>query len=99
MIYKKRLLPTMKKTKHTTISNGPPLDKIKVDFSLIKDFSQYPFSLSIIKQLKEISLPSQVTFFVGENGSGKSTILEAIALKAGFGPEGGSKNIYFNNLS
>ena len=37
----------------------------------------------------------QVTFFIGENGSGKSTILEAIAAHAGFGAEGGSKNISF----
>lgn len=36
-----------------------------------------------------------VTFFVGENGTGKSTILEAIAAKVGFGPEGGNKNIHF----
>ena len=55
----------------------------------------YPFSLPIVKNLKDIIFPTQVTFFVGENGTGKSTILEAIALKAGFGPEGGSKNIYF----
>ena len=31
-----------------------------------------------------------VTFFVGENGMGKSTLLEAIAISAGFNPEGGS---------
>ncbi len=36
-----------------------------------------------------------MTFFVGENGAGKSTLLEAIACHAGFGPEGGSKNINF----
>jgi len=32
---------------------------------------------------------------VGENGSGKSTIIEAIALAAGFNLEGGSKNFQF----
>jgi predicted ATPase len=36
-----------------------------------------------------------VTFFVGENGSGKSTVLEAIAVALGFGPEGGTKNVRF----
>ena len=36
-----------------------------------------------------------VTFIVGENGMGKSTLLEAIAVKAGFNAEGGSKNFRF----
>lgn len=75
--------------------DGPLLDKVKVNFSDIIDFNQYPFSLNIINKLKDIEFPTQVTFFVGENGTGKSTILEAIADKAGFGPEGGSKNINF----
>lgn len=76
--------------------DGPVLDKVKIDFSEKVDFSKYPFSLAIIKNLKDIIFPTQVTFFVGENGTGKSTILEAIATKAGFGKEGGSKNINFN---
>jgi predicted ATPase len=37
-----------------------------------------------------------VTFLVGENGSGKSTVLEAIAVAMGFGPEGGTKNVRFS---
>lgn len=72
------------------------LDKVKIKSFENIDLNAYPFSLSIIKNLEEINFPTQVTFFVGENGTGKSTILEAIALKAGFGPEGGSKNINFN---
>lgn len=36
-----------------------------------------------------------MTFIVGENGMGKSTLLEAIAVKAGFNAEGGSKNFRF----
>lgn len=39
-----------------------------------------------------------VTFFVGENGSGKSTVLEAIAVALGFGPEGGTKNVQFRTV-
>jgi predicted ATPase len=76
--------------------DGPILDKVKIAFNEKTDFTAYPFSLSIIKKLSEISFPTQVTFIVGENGTGKSTILEAVALKAGFGKEGGSKNIQFN---
>ncbi|WP_245714198.1 AAA family ATPase [Nocardia vaccinii] len=36
-----------------------------------------------------------MTFLVGENGSGKSTILEAIAVATGMNPEGGSQNYRF----
>jgi len=81
--------------KFITDIDGPPLDKVKVTFTNTIDCNQYPFSLTIIKNLKDIEFPTQVTFFVGENGTGKSTIIEAIANKAGFGPEGGSKNINF----
>ena len=35
---------------------------------------------------------TNVSFFVGENGSGKSTILEAIAECCGFSPEGGNRD-------
>ena len=37
-----------------------------------------------------------VTFFVGENGTGKSTLLEGIAVAWGFNPEGGGKNYHFS---
>ncbi len=79
----------------TSLLQGPPLEKIKINFNPITDFKRYPFSVPIIKNLTEIEFPTQVTFFVGENGSGKSTLLEALAAKVGFGPEGGSKHIYF----
>ncbi len=71
--------------------DGPLLDKVTITEPT--NIQHYPFTLPIIQHLKEITFPTQVTFFVGENGTGKSTILEAIAHKAGFGAEGGSKNI------
>ncbi len=60
------------------------------------DASNYPFSVPVIKYLDSIKLESNVTFFVGENGTGKSTILEAIAACYGLNPEGGSKNFNFS---
>jgi predicted ATPase len=44
---------------------------------------EFPFNLALVQALKKIEFTSPVTFFVGENGSGKSTILEAIACAAG----------------
>ena len=43
-----------------------------------------------------IELHSPVTFFIGENGTGKSTLLEAIAVAVGFNPEGGTRNFNFS---
>ena len=43
----------------------------------------FPFSLPIFQTLTELAFTAPVTFFVGENGSGKSTMLEAIG--AGMG--------------
>jgi predicted ATPase len=42
----------------------------------------FPFSVGVVRSLSEIAFTSPVTFFVGENGSGKSTVLEAIASAA-----------------
>lgn len=47
-----------------------------------RDADSFPFNLEIVKSLREIRFQSPVTFFVGENGSGKSTILETIACAA-----------------
>lgn len=61
----------------------------------IPDRSKHPFTVPAIKHLETLELHPQVTFFVGENGTGKSTLLEAIAVAAGFNPEGGTKNFKF----
>lgn len=39
---------------------------------------RYPFSVPSIKSLEKLEFKSPVTFLTGENGSGKSTVLEAI---------------------
>ena len=64
-------------------------------WDLVKDRSAFPFTLPVIKRLKEIEFHPKVTFLVGENGSGKSTLIEAIAVAWGFNAEGGSKNFNF----
>ena len=61
--------------------------------------TSYLNNLPVVKYLsenKKIAFSSNVTFFVGENGTGKSTLLEAIAVAYGFNPEGGSENFNFS---
>ncbi|MFC1411315.1 AAA family ATPase [Streptacidiphilus sp. N1-12] len=58
----------------------------------------YPFALPAVAGLARsggVVLGPGVTFLVGENGTGKSTLVEAVAVAAGFNPEGGSRNFRF----
>jgi len=59
----------------------------------VKDWNRYPFSVPAIRHLEQIDFRSRIVFFVGENGSGKSTMLEAIAEHSGFNREGGSRHM------
>lgn len=59
-------------------------------------YNRYPFSLRAIKSLKQLDFHPKVTYIIGENGTGKSTLLEAIAIAYGFNPEGGSINFRFS---
>ena len=40
---------------------------------------RYPFNLLVVQQTERIVFDTEVTLFVGENGTGKSTLLEAIS--------------------
>ncbi|MGH9537826.1 MAG: AAA family ATPase [Terriglobales bacterium] len=73
------------------------LKKIALLRDRVSDWASYPFSVPTISHLDELTLRSRVCFFAGENGTGKSTLLEAIACHYGFGPEGGNRN--FSNDS
>lgn len=64
----------------------------------IPSFSEFPFCLSAVRDLTELKFHPKVTFIIGENGTGKSTILEALATAYGFNPEGGTKNFNFSSM-
>nr|WP_319488991.1 AAA family ATPase [uncultured Caproiciproducens sp.] len=71
------------------------LTKVILKRDKIQDFNQYPFSIPAVKALESLPLHKNVTFLVGENGMGKSTLIEAIAVNFGFNAEGGSRNFNF----
>ena len=68
------------------------LKKITLLRDRVDDWESYPFSVPAIRGLEELSLRSRICFFAGENGTGKSTLLEAIAVHYGFGREGGTRS-------
>jgi len=68
------------------------LKKIKLLRDRVEDWKGYPFSVPAIGGLEELVLSSRICFFAGENGTGKSTLLEAIAVHYGFGREGGTRS-------
>ena len=58
----------------------------------------YVARLPVVRALREaggLEFRAPVTIFVGENGVGKSTLVEAIAIACGFNPEGGTANFNF----
>jgi predicted ATPase len=69
--------------------------EVKLRRERVASFDQYPFSLPVVRNLHTLLLHPAVTFIVGENGTGKSTLLEALAIAWGFNPEGGTKNFQF----
>ena len=56
----------------------------------------YLWGIPAIAGVERVDFTSPVTCFVGENGSGKPTLLEAMAINCGFNPEGGTKNYSFS---
>jgi len=65
----------------------------------IPSYDEYPFSVKALGKLERLTFHPKVTFFIGENGSGKSLLLESLAVKMNLNPEGGSRNFQFATKS
>lgn len=63
----------------------------------ISSYDHFPLDLPVIRHLQDVAFHPSVTYVIGENGMGKSTLLEGIAIAYGFNPEGGTLNFNFSN--
>jgi predicted ATPase len=79
----------------TRRTGAPFLRTVALDRSSLPSPPAYPFTIPALRALDRLDVDRPATFFVGENGVGKSTLLEAIAVALGFNPEGGSRNFHF----
>src|SRR5271154_6106180 len=67
------------------------LRRIWLDEAMVPDRGAYPFCLPLFRHGFEIEFTHPITILVGENGTGKSTVLEGIAALAGYDDAGGGK--------
>ena len=70
---------------------APYLRRLWLEPSRIADRAAYPFCLPLVRDDFELSFDRSITIIVGENGMGKSTLLEGIAALAGYDEAGGGK--------
>jgi predicted ATPase len=70
---------------------APYLRRIWLEPSRIADRAAYPFCLPFLHDDFDLSFDRSITIIVGENGTGKSTLLEGIAVLAGYDEAGGGK--------
>jgi predicted ATPase len=70
---------------------APYLRQVWLDPSRIADREAYPFCLPFLRDAFELSFDRPITIIAGENGTGKSTLLEGIAVLAGYDEAGGGK--------
>ncbi|WP_413374743.1 AAA family ATPase [Alkalihalobacillus sp. 1P02AB] len=79
-------------------SQNQYVKKMELIKERVPSFAEFPFTLPSLQHFEELSFHPNVTYIIGENGMGKSTILEAIAIAYGFNPEGGTLNFRFSNF-
>jgi predicted ATPase len=70
---------------------APYLRRVWLDVERIADREAYPFCLPFLGNDFELNFDRPITIIVGENGTGKSTLLEGIAVLAGYDEAGGGK--------
>src|SRR5262245_26715828 len=74
----------------------PYLREISLKPAKLSDPTKYPFTIPAVRHLGNLQFDPDVTFLVGENGTGKSTLLEAVSVALRFNAEGGTKSFNFS---
>jgi predicted ATPase len=70
-----------------------PVRRIEARADAEVDVDAWPATIPAVRQMLADGLDlGRATVLVGENGAGKSTVVEAIAIAYGLSPEGGSPN-------
>ncbi|MGX9143916.1 AAA family ATPase [Mesorhizobium sp. 128a] len=78
--------------KQLTRLKAPYLKRILLDPAKVEDWEKYPWNLPLFRAREfELEFTAPITIIVGENGTGKSTLLEAIGALAGYDEAGGGK--------
>lgn len=75
--------------------NSRFIKSLKIEWDRI-DHHSYLRHIPALQFEGELEFRKNIVFFVGENGTGKSTLLEAIAVAYGFNAEGGTRNYSFS---
>lgn len=70
---------------------APYLRRLWLDREKVTDPAAYPFCLPFLQNEFDLGFDRAITIIVGENGTGKSTLLEGIAALAGYDEAGGGK--------
>ena len=70
---------------------APYLKRVWIDLARVDKPNQYPFVLPLFNKGFELDFDKPITIIAGENGTGKSTLLEGIAALAGYDDAGGGK--------
>ena len=81
----------MAKQKRDINLPAPYLKRLWLDPERVPDREAYPFCLPFLGDDFELRFERAITIIVGENGTGKSTLLEGIAALAGYDGAGGGK--------
>jgi predicted ATPase len=71
--------------------SAPYLRRVWLDQARVPNPAAYPFCLPFLARGFELDFSKAITIIVGENGTGKSTLLEGIAALAGYDEAGGGK--------
>ena len=73
------------------------IQSISIDWPEVEEDS-YLRGIPALRKMGRLDFKKNITFLVGENGTGKSTLTEAIAVACGFNPEGGTADYRFSTF-